>query len=1704
MIKRWNTIKVGKRLCAALLLIGLLFTAGIHLPAFAADAVETNNTYILTVSTGSSAGDEVIGFKLDYLTPSNALGSKRKASVFVPAKTALNDSMHEAARLLYSIWAETDDNKKYLNTDYGKGLRAYSADQYLLELPTRIDSLTGFTVVTRDTGSWYCSNISLALVNKITGIRGKAEDSAAQISYIEYEGTCIYKTAEDWKKNMTWSSAQNFNLLSDLEGCNTPIDLTTKKPIFRIDIADRYKAGLETAEYKGLPANQAAGKFSDETECVGLFEGAKKYATSKSISENTAEAMTGGAVAGDSLKMMVRYRTVYGGIQSYEINVLDEVVRWNKEQGFWKQPNTPNVEPDDLAQMLYGLAEQGESLVFGMDIPLYAELYDVTLIDKVSNDDMVIGRVAVYDSDTIIQGSVSDGFLRYSYDRTPLYSSEYQERALNSAQTTGITYSIASNSSIDALKPVTSNSWELLPDDDTLYVVRVQTDVQEAAATLNKLSMLIHYTKNDGSTSGLVELKFDEAAKDYHGFLTERNATSKDFWPKQTTDSFDKTYALGVSQGATINLLFHASDVLEFNSVDIMLDKSVSGTDDWQMRSLDIIKVGRLGPRKAVQRITPIVSQSNSYYAYMTRTLLGTVRTMASINSSIYVYADGSISVDFNQQNVETESHRTSLDIDAKRLSYSEVCEDYGYTESRAAYEVKVQVASSEVTAYGMGDCGSTNHFFFQLIFEEGVGSPIVLANQQIAGDAFRDGEEAIFKIYTNRDYGDVKKIRIIADDTASEGDDFDKLCIEDITVTRVSGTGMLSTWVFNLDNKWIDTSYHDDMEEVTGRTLEEVSEVFANPKTAYSVKLEFDIATGENDYNSALGGAPEQFEGDVQLEIHYWDANHVERSAPVDMVSSVYDYIGKTVKNDENATLTSDPTFMFRQGHVDRFMVTFEDIVQLKDIKITAKGKDTGMAWKINSISVFLVLKEGRVRLDEKGDYERTSTIALLTTDDEAQLPYYMSGINANSAISVTVPFKEGNNIQMQADKLTYTSTTPASYDDRVNMYIRMKEAGWINSEVYQGVSSTEQFPMQAIVDYKTTERSMASSLATVVPADGGKAAVVTNLRLSNYEEITRVTLIAGGVNCYVDYVDLERFRRMDGDRFEMLEARHFAMNGQDASVGVGATVDTSTPWTTGESQTISLGFTLNSVQTKLEKGKTDVAVRLLYESTMDNRGTVYSSRPVSLAEALGGSICPGDILTVSMNEGYVGKVVGVELDPTGNVNVAADTIRIEAMNGSSTAQTVGMVGTKSLLDGTKVWRITENQTDLYPVQLTFVTAASGVDMNAGLSDKARVTIQYRNGKGEIANYIIDDLNRYLKPGEDFGTGTTRTITVNMADCVGLIGMTVEPYDDTEHLATWKLDKVSVSTMKNGKFGTPDVRDVGETLVEKNPKYIQLGKAAIDVKLSAPDMDALELKNQNSKTVSYKVTTDKQVKIELGAEDARPLYTLKSVQRQINGGSADSLKENGTWNSGEHAAWNWNAAAGTITLTPYYDKTYKATDKVVYKINAALADVPSAEVTILIELDLANSTAPVQPAAPAIEARLFWNSGSAPETKTMNNGDTYTRMIHCNDTLVAELTGQNLADTIKVRVSRMVGSQSYTIPKEDGIWSFEGNIFRMDAPNTKSDTNYRIVFYTEQDQMECELDLLVDGSTYVEPTPTPAPTQTPVPTPTPTPEPMN
>ena len=174
--------------------------------------------------------------------------------------------------------------------------------------------------------------------------------------------------------------------------------------------------------------------------------------------------------------------------------------------------------------------------------------------------------------------------------------------------------------------------------------------------------------------------------------------------------------------------------------------------------------------------------------------------------------------------------------------------------------------------------------------------------------------------------------MRIICDNTSSTSDVFDKLNIENISVTLQGNTGVSRSWVVSRVG-WIDITYMDEgsengidgLDDITQSETDNVEVVkeFPVTGTATAVDLLFCIATSKDSagvsqdgammsdpFNSALGG------GQFSATLYYRDSSGQQQSYAFDLTAQIKAY------NDTDKT-----HWLYRPTHMDRFTISLTDV---------------------------------------------------------------------------------------------------------------------------------------------------------------------------------------------------------------------------------------------------------------------------------------------------------------------------------------------------------------------------------------------------------------------------------------------------------------------------------------------------------------------------------------------------------------------------------------------------------------------------------------------------------------------------------------------------------------------------------------------------------------------------------------------------------
>lgn len=554
------------------------------------------------------------------------------------------------------------------------------------------------------------------------------------------------------------------------------------------------------------------------------------------------------------------------------------------------------------------------------------------------------------------------------------------------------------------------------------------------------------------------------------------------------------------------------------------------------------------------------------------------------------------------------------------QMAYDEINQDLKLALARSTYEIQVNVSP-------VADAGSGNYFFFQLVFENGT-SGVVLANDQIAGDAFRPGETSSFSIMTNQYYGAPKGIRIYTHSSNTEDTtSFDKLKIDSINIIRQSGIGLSTSWVIE-NIGWIDINYTE--EDISGLTTQMNSESSGGANFT-SVCREYYVTK-----NAAAMDFMVEFEvcrdteiGDPNLTalVSYRQTTGANSTISLNVNELVDDFNGV-------------PWAAYLPGQMSRFYMSLNDVASISQIRFQT---DRTEKFRLKNLKIYRVSNAGDVYLDAFGRYNREGDLTPITY---GAMDTPISVDIANAGI-INLATNQNMNVTFQTDSdgttsFTSGATPQTNVSETLNIY------------VFPGTNTTFRAKLMGALRYTGTYSSgyMQKSL-TFEPSnmiDG--VMVLRDVKINNLGSITSLTLSSDdNRNPSVSHVIIERVNNKRKEKTYFIDFADYYLISPvqayaDSEEGLDEMKQTVTI-TTRQLDPIRLSKT------------NDIGVALRYRSSID--GSVeYLSDYVYLSEQAKNSLSMGEPVTATLYEHNVGEIIGVSIIATGNVNLATDTVYV------------------------------------------------------------------------------------------------------------------------------------------------------------------------------------------------------------------------------------------------------------------------------------------------------------------------------------------------------------------------------------------------------------------------------------------------------------
>lgn len=701
-------------------------------------------------------------------------------------------------------------------------------------------------------------------------------------------------------------------------------------------------------------------------------------------------------------------------------------------------------------------------------------------------------------------------------------------------------------------------------------------------------------------------------------------------------------------------------------------------------------------------------------------------------------------------------------------MTYEETQRNLGLAITKASYRVDVKVADTV-------DAGSNNYFYFQLEFADGNTSGVVLANQQLAADGFRQGTTESFTINTTQNYGAVTGVRIICDSTSSTSTVFDKLNIDSISVTLSNSSGLGKSWIVDRVG-WIDINYQDEGATESGSgnkelqlTNEEISKSFPVNRVVSSMDFLFTITNSNNVFRRLSADST------LKAEIKYVDTNGVEQPITIGLSSALKEYAPS-----ENSS----------SNQVERFVVTLNNVRSFKSITLIRTG--SGSDYTIGNISISQVSGLGKVLYKDGGYYRQPTSETIITKTNAA------NGISLKAGKTLTCPFEENNletildsndGTQWSSTITTNTTTAPST----INLYIY---PGTVAGK--GGSFSSNTAPMNVYINYATTYGKSTVSTFTVsnwCMSGGVTAMAKTNISLANLATINSLTVTSTTSSSNQPVIGYAKMERVTGN--VIVDTRHFSFSGGDLSHVATGYEDSESVYSQPMMQTVRLRLAPDQDITLIPKTK-DVAIALLYTSELENadnkKKTAYQTTYKYLTDEYYINLKDNLNLEIPFEAQGVGELAGLVVQSTGDVvrfesaiitnfQKKADGTRGGKLSSCSIATPFVANTAASTINNIKSGDIVSD------VEMTFSTPSDLLVQGAGTSGKVTLELTYMDIDGIEQTKTIEKLLNLFEEGKLPTPGSTVTLKLLLPNAAYLENAVIKTESDP-----WYLEKMTAT----------------------------------------------------------------------------------------------------------------------------------------------------------------------------------------------------------------------------------------------------------------------------------------------------------------------
>ena len=1076
----------------------------------------------------------------------------------------------------------------------------------------------------------------------------------------------------------------------------------------------------------------------------------------------------------------IEYLDIYGDARCVTLPVIKGAINYMLENGI----------PADTK--MAGFAQQGESIVISSTLQDMLEVKAVMLYtgseaesvlgQPVSRNESVnITGVSVYDA-SVVSASLPPmenyaGGPEYAFSAPPLY---YHTATNVEGESVGV-----DNSHYVSMRPY-ANGAALAPSEDTeKYLVELIADSSQIISAPEDILLTFKYSDMSGATRISSNHSVREGVLEFYGY-----------WPA-SVDDFSYIGQINSSNG--VCFVVELPDVEHFTGLEVSIPL---GGGDWQMAGVKVTRLDSLSKRYCVwEDIISNGAVSNRRYFRNAEGYL-----VFNMEETALIQPGNDYEIDFVSQSVQQVDAFDWNDF-RYAMSYEQCSSNLGLAKARKNYTVEVQVQSGATSLLdGYGDNGSKNRFYFLLEFENG-DSGYVLANQQLGADGFRSGCTESFIVSTNYDYGELVAVHVIPDDISEDSDPYDKLNIAQIRVRRNDDSSVSKEWIIQ-NVGWIGIDYQDEGASVSisgqkGRMEAEVARIYPVTISSYALNLEFRLGTGTYT-ESGSGGA---FHGTMEGTLEYYNKDGKRNQLTFDVVRAMYDYANKTpiYMNDGTTGSTGTPlavtdnSFMFRENHTDRFVISVSDVTSLGKLTLNMKSLNGG-SLQITNVTAALVLEKGTLQINEQDEYMRTGKTEYLCEDTVDKIPAFEMFLPTDRNIYQDIYFTEHEAIKLDAEDSTWISTisrVPNSQNDTLNVF------------VYPADDASGIFDIDVRAQYTDTNGTIletgARSLDRGTDAEGNTVYSVFGLTATSMSALNRVYVKAQSpevISAYIDHMVVQQVRSGVVINTFYLNCEH-----RNAEMEFYVLPSNILKVTSGE-QKVYLAFGDETESANLLPENRDIAVALRYR-TVNGGEQEYTSSYIYITDQQYQSIKAGDIVELTFKESYLQDITGIIVATNGNVKAQVDMASIDSYSVDETAGTRRLLKHISVPTGATIQNqavtlrpSTEETVELLDVQ--FVTAQADAYLESGTSSPIAMVVGYTDHQGVQKTTVIRDIREYVTTtdADAFSTGSTTQIRLMLRDVAAVNYLQVMPYDlDPAVMAGWKPSQVTVSVGTDGSI---------------------------------------------------------------------------------------------------------------------------------------------------------------------------------------------------------------------------------------------------------------------------------------------------------------